>query len=241
MRSRWRTPLLLMLVSSLAAGVGVFVLLTVLGRQDATKDKAQVAEKRADRAADSVRTIERIIVEKRIAERGPVGLRGGPGPIGARGPLGPRGLRGVAGPPGAMGPQGEPGPRGPRGADGLTLADLAAFCAPRDDCAGPAGATGATGAQGERGPRGVQGERGAQGEPGADGKDGAPGADAPHPTQEQINAAVATWCATHGCVGPAGPAGPQGVPGPAGPPGPAPAVVTCTRVSGQTFSCTAAS
>lgn len=136
------------------------------------------------------------------------------------------GLRGAQGPVGKTGPRGPRGAQGPRGAPGrngrsLTLADLAALCDIRE-CRGP------------------------EGPPGRDGTDGKDGAPAPPPTQEQVNVAVASWCATHPCVGPAGPQGEPGTPGepgptgPQGPPGPAPTVVTCQPAGGGTFTCTAA-
>ncbi len=90
---------------------------------------------------------------------------------------------------------------------------------------GPAGPAGDTGPQGAPGPQGLPGPSGTAG------KDGANGANA---SGDQIAAAVAAYCATHGgCAGPQGdpgPAGtngadgasgPQGDPGPVGPAGPA--------------------
>lgn len=100
---------------------------------------------------------------------------------------------GQAGPQGPKGDMGEPGRQGPAGEPGPP---------------GEVGATGATGARGPSGIDGTQGTQGAQGEPGQPG---------PGPSDEQVAAALAAFCAANnGC---AGPQGPQGTTGPAGEPG----------------------
>ncbi len=92
-----------------------------------------------------------------------------------------------------VGPEGEEGEQGERGSQGV---------------AGPAGATGQ---QGPRGLPGATGVPGVQGTPGIQGLQGQQGPVGPAPTQVQINAAVATFCAANnGCKGPAGPAGADG-------------------------------
>lgn len=126
------------------------------------------------------------------------------------------------------------GPQGARG-PGPTTAQVATavtqYCAARGSCQGPSGAvgkpgaTGTPGTDGKDGQDGAQGETGAQGEqgpPGVKGDKGDPGADAPAPTQAQVDAAVASYCAAAAgnCVGPAGPQGPQGEKGEKGDTGP---------------------
>jgi hypothetical protein len=154
---------------------------------------------------------------------GPQGERGEAGAVGPEGPQGPPGRTptdaeirqlildvcngncvGAPGTPGVPGPPGEsitgpPGPAGENGADGTDGSD---------------GAPGSPGEPGVQGPAGPQGEPGPTGPAGAD---GAPGADAPAPTQDQINAAIAAYCDAHNqCQGPQGPPGPQGPAGDGG-------------------------
>ena len=95
------------------------------------------------------------------------GTQNSAGPHGAPGPQGPRGRQGPAGPQGPQGPHGRQGPRGPQGA---------------------------TGPQGPTGRQGAPGPAGTSGAPGAPGPHGA---SAPPPSDQQVRAAVAFYCATN--------------------------------------------
>ncbi len=92
-----------------------------------------------------------------------------------------------------VGPEGEEGEQGERGVQGVP---------------------GAVGPQGQRGPVGATGIPGPQGTPGIQGLQGLQGQQGPvgpAPTQVQINAAVAAFCAANnGCKGPAGAEGKDG-------------------------------
>jgi hypothetical protein len=132
---------------------------------------------------------------------------------------------GVTAAPGPPGPQGEPAPP-PSPAqvaaavtaycEGKTCATpptssqvlqaVRAFCT-GTRCVGPRGQRGSTGAQA---PPGVQGPQGTDGAPGPAGPPGPPGPPAPPPTDEQVAAAVVSFCVANGCTGPQGPIGPAG-------------------------------
>jgi hypothetical protein len=136
----------------------------------------------------------------------------------------------VAGEPGTPGVPGEPGADGrPPTASEIREA-VAAYCEPTN-CRGPEG-RGVTPSQvaaavaafcNARGEcRGRAGASGVNGRNGVDGADGGPGPQGPPPTDAQVDAAVAAFCAGGRCVGATGPAGPPGqpgAPGPACPPG----------------------
>lgn len=147
--ARQVVPLAVLLL--VAGAIGVFVLSRVLDRTDRNAEKTQTAQARAgvakrktDKVERQVRQVERIIVRKEIAVRGPNGLRGGPGQVGKTGP---------AGADGAQGPRGEPGRDArPATVEELTAA-LVALCE-RRECRG---AKGEQGAKGEPGARGAQG------------------------------------------------------------------------------------
>lgn len=85
--------------------------------------------------------------------------------------------------------------RGPAGG-GVTRSEVAAavsaFCDARGECRGP---------------------RGGAGSDGADGTDGTTGPQGPPPTDAQVSAAVAAFCADGRCRGAVGPQGPAGAPG----------------------------
>lgn len=108
----------------------------------------------------------------------------------------PRGETGATGDRGSQGPQGDMGERGQQGPPG------------------PPGEDGTPGANGTPGAVGARGSNGSDGAPGAQGPQGVAG---PGPSDEQVAAAVATFCAANnGCMGPQGT---QGAPGPVGEPG----------------------
>jgi hypothetical protein len=119
-----------------------------------------------------------------------VGPAGEKGDKGDRGPIGPPGPAGAPGVPGQTGATGQPGkdgtPGGPAGPQG------------QRGPAGPAGMTGPAGAVGPVGATGSQGEAGPAGAQGPAGPAGAPG---PGPSDDQVAAAVAAYCAAHnGCM-----------------------------------------
>lgn len=67
--------------------------------------------------------------------------------------------------------------------------------------------------------KGAAGEAGRPGEPGDKGDAGQPGEQGPGPTDEQIAAALVSYCAEHGdCIGPTGPSGADGADGADGKP-----------------------
>lgn len=149
LNARQVVPLAALLL--VAGAIGVFVLFNVLDRTESNAERAQTAQARAvvakrktDKVARQVRQVERIIVRKEIAVRGPNGLRGGPGAVGRTG---------RAGADGAQGPRGEPGRDArPATVEELTAA-LVALCE-RRECRG---AKGDPGAKGEPGARGAPG------------------------------------------------------------------------------------
>jgi hypothetical protein len=116
------------------------------------------------------------------------------------------------------------GPSGPEPNSLQVAAAVVTYCDNRGECRGPTGETGDVGTAGPDGSDGVDGQDGSDGASGSDGQQG------PGPTNEQIAAAVESYCAAHGgCRGPAGadgedsdvpgPQGPQGEPGPTCPGG----------------------
>lgn len=125
--------------------------------------------------------------------------------------------------PGAPGPKGAAGARGP-GPTATQVSDaVAVYCAGHDGCtSGPTAAQVAVAIRGFcaagqcRGAPGddATGAPGAAGQPGQNGRDGAAG---PGPTDDQLAAAVVSYCSAHDNC--AGPAGGSGSPGPTGPPG----------------------
>jgi hypothetical protein len=141
---------------------------------------------------------------------------GQPGKDGGIGADGRPGRQGIEGQPGQ---QGSPGKTGATGADGKpgapgrapTAAEIegavTAYCSTHGDCAGPPGEN--TAVSPSQVASAVQAYCDSRGQcKGADGKDGKNGADstvpgpagpagqdAPPPTQEQVNAAVAAYCA----------------------------------------------
>ncbi|MPZ71167.1 MAG: hypothetical protein GEU71_16820, partial [Actinobacteria bacterium] len=108
---------------------------------------------------------------------------------GCAGDAGPRGVSGATGETGPQGGQGEQGPQGIPGEQG------------------PQGEPGEQGPSGEQGPVGPMGEQGPQGDTGPEGPEGD---DAPSPTQTQVDAAVADFCAENDCQGPEGEPGEDG-------------------------------
>lgn len=146
--------------------------------------KAAVAKTAADRngrklntVARDQRRVERIIVQKQIAVRGPNGLQGGPGPIGKTGPAGPQGPPGTA-PFSLTDVLNGLSPRLVTAVTDRLPSALQTLC--NGTCDGPAGEKGATGDQGpvgDQGPQGVRGDTGPQGPagpPGAAGPAGPP-------------------------------------------------------------------
>ncbi|CAB4896402.1 unannotated protein [freshwater metagenome] len=187
--------------------------------------KARDAEKTAGVARRQV-----IRLTERIYGKGSPGARGESGDAGNEGRVGPApsradiaaavtaycetfACRGPAGPAGAEGPLGPPGPFGPAGlpaTDQQVAQAIASYCALRDQCRGGQGPKGDTGEKGDAGEKGDTGDTGPAGPPGADGAPGSPGAPGANPTDEQIAAAVAAYCAANGCGTPA--AGPTPTP-----------------------------
>lgn len=157
-----------------------------------------------------------------------------------RGDRGYPGLAGRSGGLGARGPGGARGAQGPGPTDEQVDAAVARRCAVVT-CASPPTQAQVLAALRDCAERGeCRGPQGDQGDAGRDGKDGA---DAPPPTDEQLDASTARYCAERnqcsgvmglpgpiGLVGEPGPAGPQG---PEGPPGPAPAGVQTVRPDGN--------
>lgn len=134
--------------------------------------------------------------------------------------VGPQGERGEVGPPGPEGPAGPTGPTGPPGPTG----EPGSTGAGGDTITGPAGPAGQDGVNGQNGTDGSDGSDGAMGPAGPAGP---AGADGPGPTEDQVAAAIAAWCAPRNdCVGPQGAEGPPGPAGPSGPQGPPGIVVT---------------
>ncbi len=130
--------------------------------------------------------------------------------------VGERGL------PGAAGERGRTGATGAAGQPGEDALTAPCTTTPPNFCVGPPGqpgqpGVGATGATGSRGPVGEQGAAGPQGPAGDSivgpaGAQGDQGPAGPGPTDAQLDAAVARYCAArNGCAGPQGPPGP-GVP-----------------------------
>ncbi len=190
---RYRSVVLLALVSTLFGALGLFVVVTVIDRTDSNADRAQTAEKRAVRAdkravvakakTDKVaRKVDRQVIklDRTITVLGKAGVDGLPGRTGSKGPPG---IAGVQGPPGPRGrdavfpftlqdladrlPPAIEGPAGQDVTDAQALRALTTYCEARGDCRGLQGDAGA------QGPPGVQGEPGAastvpgpQGEPG---------------------------------------------------------------------------
>lgn len=134
----------------------------------------------------------------------------------------------VAGP---QGEQGVPGDRGPAPTESQIMIAVTAYCQ-HGKCQGEQGVQGKPGANpsqqdiedavaaycnanGEC--QGPAGDDGKQGETGKDGEDstvpGPKGDTGPGPTQEQINAAVSSYCGSHSCTGPKGETGAKGDPG----------------------------
>lgn len=148
--------------------------------------------------------------------------------------------------PPLTGPQGSPGASGrPPTPDEIRDA-VDAYCA-GGKCRGPAGASVTRGevaaavtafcdARGEcRGPRGGAGSDGTDG---TDGSDGGAGPQGPPPTDAQVSAAVAAFCADGRCRGAVGPAGPPGPAGAAGVDGRGIASLICQSVPQLTFTVT---
>lgn len=190
MKSKWRAPLILMVASSLVAGLGVFVLVRVLAGQEENERAIEQTDKTArkatvknEEAEDKATRADRLSKEIIRYLRGQDGIDGVPGRNGVDGSRGPGGLRGRPGRPGSDGAVGRPGEQGipgipgSDGRNGIDCTDgrdasqdqvnasVTALCASRSDgcAAGPAGATGATGATG---PAGADGAPGPQGAPG---------------------------------------------------------------------------
>lgn len=137
-------------------------------------------------------------------------------------------IPGPPGPAGDKGDQGAKGDRGPAPTQAAVMAAVSKYCA-SGSCQGKDGQTPSQDdiaaavatycdANGDcRGPQGEAGKNGddstvpgPKGDPGKNGADGANGKDAPAPTQKQINAAVATYCANGNCKGDTGKTGPKG-------------------------------
>ncbi len=224
-----RKPWFIIAVMAVAGAFAVFVVLTFQQGREATDERADVAQKDAEKAKaevvtakDTIREVRTILVRKGIAVRGPDGLRGGPGPVGRRGP---QGLPGATGSPGRVGEQGMPGRPGDP-APPVTIAQLAAAleiikACDNDACDGPAGRDGVDGVDGA---------------PGVDGQDGSDGADAPPPSDEQVATALAALCGActgpPGATGATGSQGPQGMQGPPGEPAPPPPPQICDPAYG---------
>jgi hypothetical protein len=115
-----------------------------------------------------------------------------------------------------------------RGADGASASSTQVSAAVSRYCTGGR-------CRGASGSPGADGQDGAQGEPGADGQPGPQGERGPGPTDEQIAAAVASYCAEGRCQGPPGP---QGERGPAGEPGRGIASLTCDSATPFTLTLT---
>jgi hypothetical protein len=190
-------PLALLLL--IAGSIGVFVLVSVLNRSDKAVDKAATVQRDVKRKADKTavaRTDRTAKVAKaktdKVARKVERQVIKLDRTITVLGKAGVNGLPGKNGSPGPPG-IGVPGEPGPPGRS-LTVDD--AIQALNTFC-------------------GPDRCRGPQGDPGRD------GADAPPPTQEQVDLAVAHYCDAHNqCQGPAGQPGVDGQPGPQGPPGP---------------------
>jgi hypothetical protein len=140
----------------------------------------------------------------------------------------PSSLPGSKGVPGARGAAG-PGPTAAQVADAVAI-----YCAGHNACVG--GPTSAQVAVAVRGYcaagqcRGPAGE-GATGSAGKNGADGPVGQQGPAPTDDQITAAVASYCQAHDdCVGPTGPTGPSGSSGKDGSDGRGISSVECTAL-----------
>jgi len=162
---------------------------TVQQVNEINRKLARQAKAKADVAGERLDETQRVLIDERILERGPQGLRGGPGPAvpGGRGPTGAAGEIGATG--GAtVGPR---GPGGPSGVDGEDAEDgtdgedgasptveqiaqaVANYCAARDQCRGTSGDRGLPGMDstvpGPAGPPGadstVPGPPGPQGPP----------------------------------------------------------------------------
>jgi hypothetical protein len=210
------------LLGAVAVGVFSLVILFVLAPQSqktadrsrttqqqvqTTKTQAQEAQKTADQAKKQANVLLDCLNAKttkqqsrclqkalnlRPGAQGAAGRDGSQGPQGRVGNQGPQGVRGRQGPPGktVTGPQGPPGegvtgPQGPPGKDGK---DGTGY-----DCKGDPVTSGNPPAKCP----GAPGRDGKDGSDGAPGAQGAPGAAAPPPTQEQVNAAVAAYCAAN--------------------------------------------
>lgn len=192
-----------------------------------TKAQAREADLRSDRTLRCLTKAEKPAQCLDIAS----GQPGRDGGVGRDGRPGAQGLRGQTGQRGSQGPQGVQGKAGSDGADGApgrppTAAEIesavTAYCNTHGDCAGPPGENTAVGPQqiasavqaycdsrGEcKGADGTDGRDGADSQvPGPQGPAGPAGQDAPPPSQEQVNAAVAAYCAANpsACQAPAAP------------------------------------
>lgn len=142
--------------------------------------------------------------------------------------------------PGATGAAGQRGP-GPSAAQVRLAVD--AYCASHASCRGARGVKGRPVTTGQVAAAVVTfcnangqcaGPAGIDGQDGQDGQTGATGAPGPGPTDTQVAAAVAAYCADGNCVGPKGDKGDTGE---QGPPGPPPSEFTFTQL-GVTYDCT---
>ena len=182
------------LASCVSAGLAISNMLAY------NRDVSALSEQVRDLGGQPVTTVS-------TSAPGARGLAGEPGSPGAQGDRGDTGQpgRGFPGQPGATGSEGVPGVPGQSGAPGQSGVPG------QDGVRGETGAPGDAGQQGNAGERGVPGQRGAPGATGSQGERGEPG---PAPTQDQIDDAVARYCAARGdCQGPPGPSGPPGEPG----------------------------
>jgi hypothetical protein len=210
---QWRTALILMAVSSVIGGLGVFVLDRVLSSQERTATRAVTSKKRADVAADTavaakkrtdrvaarvkvIRRVQvkqtRILITKGILKRGPRGIQGGTGPRG-RGPS-PAEVQNAVSRYCAVARCGS-GPTAQQ-----VAAAVNAFC-DVGRCRGPAGSPGRDGQDALTPSETSQAVEAYCKEHdecrGPAGSDGGPGPQGPGPTDEQVQAAVNAYCSTH--------------------------------------------
>ena len=203
-RRRWAPVIWFVVVAALIVGVGTLY----YGQQrtwQARFDHLQGSYATTLQALEQEQTATRARGEDTVATPAAQIAASQPGPA-IVGPPGPAGEKGAVGDRGNPGPPGPIGPAGAAGKDGAQGPAGAAGAAGKDGAVGPPGSAGTPGVQGPAGPAGAQGEPGAAGSAGPAGPQGAQGEAGPAgpqgpqgtgPSDEQVAAAVAAYCAAH--------------------------------------------
>jgi hypothetical protein len=202
------------LAAAMSVAISAVLAITVLttrgdvsqGATNATvaKKRADVAQDVATVAKDKATRLETKVVQTRVLVRQ------------TRTVLKQKGILGKQGRTGAAGRNGNQGARGPGPTPQQIEAAVTNYCN-TTACGKPPTVD-----------QVLEGLRRCSDGGGCRGADGEDGKDAPPPSDMQILAGVAAYCAAHGaCTGAQGMPGTDGSPGPEGPPGPAGPVIPC--------------